>query len=131
MKFKLVLDGTEYVASYEAITRINIGELRTIKRETGLTVDQVHDKLTTLTKMDTDDPVMDIDLCAVFTYLLMSRSGHAVTWADVERIPLVELGAGFSVLDDEPTPPGPEPAPAVPEPDPRVEAATELVAAGG
>lgn len=100
MKLKLAVNGKEYVAEAASLTNVSIGELRTIKRETGMTLGQLHERLVLQPLGDASD--YDIDLYAVLTYLLMSHSGEKVTWADVEAIPLVELAAGLSSVNDEP-----------------------------
>lgn len=100
MKLKLAVNGKEYVADAASLMNVTIGELRTIKRETGMTLEQLHERLV-LQPLD-DGADNDIDLYAVLTYLLMSHSGEKVTWADVEAIPLVELAAGLSSVGDEP-----------------------------
>jgi hypothetical protein len=78
---------------------MTIGEIRTIKRETGLSITGLHAKLLSVKDADNVD---DMDLYASLVYLLMSKSGETVTWADVEAIPIVDLAAGLSVLPDEP-----------------------------
>ena len=98
MRIKLALGGKEYEATYDDVTKVTIGEIRTIKRETGMTIPELHARVLALNER-TDD---DIDLYAVLVYLLMSHSGQAVTWADVEAIPIVDLAAGLSVVPDEP-----------------------------
>jgi hypothetical protein len=100
VKLKLAVGGKEYVAEAASLTNVTIGELRTIKRETGMTLEQLHERLVLQPLGDASDN--DIDLYAVLTYLLMSHSGEKVTWADVEAIPLVELAAGLSSVDDKP-----------------------------
>jgi hypothetical protein len=100
VKLKLAVNGKEYVAEAASLTNVTIGELRTIKRETGMTLDQLHERLVLQPLGDGGDN--DIDLYAVLTYLLMSHSGAKVTWADVEAIPLVDLASGLSSVEDEP-----------------------------
>ena len=98
MKIQLTLGGREYVASYDELTRVTIGEIRTIQRETGMTIPQLHARLSALNDRSGDD----MDLYAALVYLLMRRSGENVTWADVDAIPVVDLAAGLAVLADEP-----------------------------
>lgn len=100
MSIKLTLDGKEYVANLaDLLTKVTIGEIRTIKRETGLTIEDVETRLTERSDGDADD----WDVYAAMVYLILSRAGGHVTWDRVEMIPLAELAAGFTIVpDDEP-----------------------------
>jgi hypothetical protein len=93
---RLTLGGKDYIASYDEVTRATIGEMRTIKRETGMTIPQLHARLLALNGR-TDD---DMDLYAALVYLVMCRSGETVTWAEVDAIPIVDLAAGLTVVAD-------------------------------
>ncbi|MGH3427349.1 MAG: hypothetical protein ACRDQZ_07235 [Mycobacteriales bacterium] len=112
MRITLTLAGTEYTAAYDDLANMTIGEIRTIKRETGLSITELLAKIFTVK----DDEDLDMDVLASLVYLVVSRSAAKLSWADVERIPLVELAAGLSVVPDEPVP---------------VDAALELAAPSG
>jgi hypothetical protein len=117
VKVKLVLNGKEHVADVaEMLNKVTIGEVRTIKQETGMTPAMLHTKLEELKRADPDDPGDESwDVYTALVYLLMSRSSGRIAWADVESIPLVDLAAGFSVIpDDEPLAPPEDPPADVP-----------------
>ena len=118
MKIKLAVGGKEYVADVlDMIENVTIGEIRTIKRETGMTPDTLKQELLDLSEVDTDDPAMqNWDLYTALVYLILSRASGGARWEDVERLPVIQLATGFSVIPDEDeTPPTetvelPEPA---------------------
>jgi hypothetical protein len=57
VKVKLVLNGKEHVADVaEMLNKVTIGEVRTIKQETGMTPAMLHTKLEELKRADPDDP---------------------------------------------------------------------------
>lgn len=98
VRIRLILDGREHVVDYDELTRVTIGELRTIKRETGMTLPALHARLLGLKDSGPGDD--NIDLYAAMVYLVLCRAGEQVSWADVERIPLVDLAAGLTVEAD-------------------------------
>ena len=110
VRIKLVLGGKEYSASsYSDLANMTIEEIRTIKERTGMTPSGLRVKLMEFAKLADSpqgvagfDEMAAIDVCAALVYLLMARSGEKVTWADVERVPLLDLAAGFSIVEDEP-----------------------------
>jgi hypothetical protein len=100
-RIKLSLGDREYVADIaELFTKMTIGEIRTIKRETGMTSDDLQTQVLALRDPDEDSENWDIYTSLV--YLILSRSGGRTAWADVETIPLVDIVAGWSVIEDEP-----------------------------
>jgi hypothetical protein len=93
LRIKLALGDREYVCGLAELMEMEIGELRAIKAETGLTPSQLQHKLV---NFETDD---DPDVFAALVYLLRSKSGEKnVSWAEVNSVPLSALSA----LDDEP-----------------------------
>lgn len=104
MRIKLTLGGKEYVTDVAEMTqKVTIGEIRTIKHETGMTPAALQAKLLELKNAgDSTAENENWDVYTALVYLVMSRSGGHVTWADVERIPLVDLASGFSIVEDEP-----------------------------
>lgn len=109
MTIKLTVHGKEYIANVaELFTKMTIGEIRTIKRETGMTAEVLELKVRDL-RPDGDDVPKDEDwdVYTALVYLIMSRSGGRVAWADVEDLPLAEIAEGWSVVEDEPPPADP------------------------
>jgi hypothetical protein len=106
VKIKLTLNGKEHAADVaEMITKVTIGEVRTIKEKTGMTPAKLQTKLLELKDAGADDPEGENwDVYTALVYLLMSRSSGRIAWADVESIPLVDLAAGFSVIPDDDPP---------------------------
>ena len=92
----MVLGGKEYAATAVDLARVTIGECRVIKRETGMTIAQWRERFLAFD----EDP----DVYATMVFLMRSRAGEQVDWAEIDSIPLAELMAGFSVVTDEPSP---------------------------
>jgi len=112
VRIELALAGKEHVVAdvLELVTGMTIGDIRTIKRETGMTVAALKDRILELKGGDDGVPTEDDwDVYAALVYLILSRSGGRVSWAEVEDIPVAELAAGLSVLPDEPTAPAQQP----------------------
>jgi len=111
VRIKLAVGGKEHVADMaELLTRVTIGEIRAIKRETGMTTTALQNRLLEMQGADDEGLTEENwDVYAALVYLILSRSGGHVSWADVDNIPLAELAAGLSVLPDEPTAPAQQP----------------------
>lgn len=93
---KLTLDDVEYESRLIDMFTMSIGEARTIKRQTGLTVGDYHDGLKTLDRLDPD-----IFLSMVF--LLKSRAGETVDWDVLNELPLMAVmqGLDFALSDQD------------------------------
>jgi hypothetical protein len=103
VSIKLTLNGKEYVANIaDLFTKMTIGEIRTIKRETGMTAEGLELKVREL-KPDGDDVPQDEDwdIYTALVYLILSRSGGHIAWAAVEDLTLAEIAEGWSVVEDE------------------------------
>ncbi len=100
-RIQLSLSGREYVANIaELFTKMTIGEIRTIKRETGMDSEDLQTQVLAL--KDPDEGSENWDVYTALVYLILSRSGGRTAWADVENIPLVDIVAGWSLIEDEP-----------------------------
>lgn len=105
MKIQIALGDKKYVADVgEMFNQMTIGQIRAIRRETGLPSDELLDKVLGLKDVDQPGGAEDWDVYTALVFLVLSRSDWHVTWADVERIPLVDIANGWSVVDDEPEP---------------------------
>lgn len=102
MRIKLKLGDKEYASTLADMSNLSIGEIRAIKRETGMSAEQFGARFGEFADMDPKDP--DMDLIVGLVYLLRRRSGDKCTWADAEDVPAVHLRDAFSVVDDEPAP---------------------------
>lgn len=109
MKIQIALGDKKYVAVVdEMFNQMTIGQIRAIRRETGLTSEDLLGKVLALKGAEKPGGDEDWDVYTALVFLVLSRSDWHVTWADVERISLVDIANGWSVIDDEP-----EPAPVV------------------
>lgn len=105
MKIQIALGDKNYVADVGAMfNQMTIGQIRAIRRETGLTSDELLGKVLALKDAEKPGGDEDWDVYTALVFLVLSRSDWHVTWADVERIPLVDIANGWSVLDDDPVP---------------------------
>lgn len=85
---KLTLEGTTYESPILALFKMSIGEARTIKRNTGLTILGWQEGLKA---MDQIDP----DICIGLIYLLRSRAGETVDWDALDELPVADVLGGF------------------------------------
>jgi hypothetical protein len=86
----------------EMFHQITIGQIRAIRRETGMTSEELLGKVLALKDAEKPGGDEDWDVYTALVFLVLSRSDWHVTWADVERIPLVDIANGWSVIDNEP-----------------------------
>lgn len=91
---KLVLDGHEYSSPILDLYRVTIGEARTIKRCTGLTLADWRLGLLTWGR---EDP----DVLAGLVYLLRSRAGETVDWYELEQINAQDVVDGLTVEESD------------------------------
>jgi hypothetical protein len=100
---KLSLDGREYQAKTYSLFDLSIGEARTIKRNTGMSISEWRLGLMTLHR---EDP----DVLAGIVFVLRHRAGEQVDWAEMENISTQTLIAGLKLEDGDLDPPAEESA---------------------
>jgi hypothetical protein len=100
---KLSLDGREYQAKAYSLFDLSIGEARTIKRNTGMSISEWRLGLMTLHR---EDP----DVLAGIVFVLRHRAGEQVDWAEMENISTQTLIAGLKLEDGDLDPPLEKPA---------------------
>jgi hypothetical protein len=108
---KLSLDEREYQAKAYSLFDLSIGEARTIKRNTGMSISEWRLGLMTLHR---EDP----DVLAGIVFVLRHRAGEQVDWAEMENISTQTLIAGLKLEDGDLDPPQPPAEAAVEEPAP-------------
>lgn len=81
---KLTLNGQEYQAPVFSLLNVSVGEARTIKRQTGMTISDWRLGLLTIERQDPD-------VLAAVVFILRHRAGEDVDWADVDKLSTMEL----------------------------------------
>jgi hypothetical protein len=108
VKLQIVLGDKTYVADVaEMFNKMTIGQIRAIRRETGMTSDVLLSKVLALKDAEKPGNHEDWDVNTALVFLVLSRSDWHVTWADVERIPLMDIVNGWSVIEEAATEPAP------------------------
>lgn len=118
MKMVLALRGKTYETDFLDLLKLTIGESRVIKRNcTGPNGKAMTgaDWRECMVAFDREDP----DLLAGIVFLLRSRAGETVEWADLEDLTVQEFAEGLTVADDEVVEPSEDPPAAEPLSDPR------------
>ena len=113
MTITLTLGGRTYTSGLVDLVQVSIGEARTIKKATGMTIADWRD---TFRRVDREDP----DLLIGMVYLMRTRAGETAEWSDLDHMPVKDLMAAFDVTNE------PDPEPATPEA-PAVDVAPEPV----
>jgi hypothetical protein len=106
-RITVTVDGKSYSTTAESLFNLTIGECRVIKRECGMTTGQWIDTLEMMAKKPKrgqKGPEMDETVLAILMYLLRSRAGEPVTWADVEAMRILDIADGLSVTEESDTP---------------------------
>jgi len=93
---RLVLCETVYRQSMLDLLKLSIGEARTIKRHTGMTIADWRLKFALLSQ---EDP----DVFAALAYLFRSRAGETVTtdWSDINKLPAQDIISGLQFSNDD------------------------------
>ncbi len=93
---KLTLNGTTYESRLMQLFMMSIGEARTIKRQTGLTI---ADWQAGVKSLDRVDP----DVFVSLVYLLKSRAGETVDWDELNALPVLTViqGLDFELTDED------------------------------
>jgi hypothetical protein len=111
MKLGLTLGGKAYETELDALLHLSIAEAREIKRhcrsgdgERPMTIAEWRKGLLALDQEDSDT-------LAALAFVLRSRAGEQVDWAEIEGLSSQEFSAGFVMTKDEPPdeePPDPQ-----------------------
>lgn len=106
----LTVNGKPYRCELVDLFSLSIGESRTIKRETGMSITVWLEKL-----QDFGDP----DVLASVLYLVLSRAGEVVEWSELDDMSLTDVMRGFALTDEPDVVDAPpvvaDPAPAQPD----------------
>lgn len=90
---KLTLGDKEYTSTLMGLYELSIGEARTIKRNTGMTITEWQLGLALFSRRE------DADILAGLVFLLRSRAGEQVAWSDIDTLPIKSVKEGFDVTD--------------------------------
>lgn len=85
---KLTLGDKVYESDLAALVEVTIGEARTIKGQTGLTIRGWEEGLKDLASVDPD-------VIAGLVWLLRSRAGEAVDWTEINALTINELATAL------------------------------------
>jgi hypothetical protein len=91
---RFTLDGTDYPFDPAALFDLTIGEARSIKAHTGLTLTDWHQGLALSYRGDPD-------VLAGIVWLVRRRAGEVVDWAEIDRISTESLLGSVIDVDDE------------------------------
>lgn len=97
---KLTLHGKVYQSGFASLGRLTIGDARVIKREFGMSIDEVQARLMNMAAGSASDINSQLDMLAIIAYLVTSRSGDPVSFDELDRISIEDLPNMMDYADD-------------------------------
>lgn len=89
----LTLGGTVYKQPMVELFKLTIGESRAVERETGLLITEWIDSLS---KKGINSP----KVLATAVYILKTRAGETVSWADIDKLSLEEISEHLKMIEE-------------------------------
>lgn len=95
---RLTLDGNVYETDAESLMRVTIREAKTIKANTVTPYRPMGMSITDWS--GTINDLGDPDILAIIVFLLRSRSGETVKWAELDDLSIEAVIRGFEMIPD-------------------------------